>query len=41
MLIERGPAHDLGGTGRLDFRPEGLAYDLDVPLDPGTADYRP
>ena len=41
MLIERAPEHDLGGTGRLDFRLEGLAYDLDVPLDTGPADYRP
>jgi PAS domain S-box-containing protein len=31
-LIEQAPAYDLQGKGRLDFRPQGLAYDLEVPL---------
>src|SRR4051812_5353253 len=35
MLIERSVAHNLGGTARLDFRPEGLAYEVELPLEPG------
>ena len=33
VLIERSLAHDLGATVRLDFRPEGLLYQAEVPLD--------
>ncbi|RYJ01346.1 MAG: sensor histidine kinase, partial [Acetobacteraceae bacterium] len=31
-LIERGLAHDLGGTTRIDFAPEGVAYKIEAPL---------
>lgn len=32
LLIERAAAYELGGESRLDFRPDGLRYRLDVPL---------
>jgi two-component sensor histidine kinase len=32
-LIERQVQHDLRGTVRISWRPEGLRVDLDVPLD--------
>jgi PAS domain S-box-containing protein len=31
-LLELAVAYELGGTSRLDFRPEGAAYTLDAPL---------
>jgi PAS domain S-box-containing protein len=33
QLIERGIKHNLGGETKLDFRPEGLFVELDVPLE--------
>jgi two-component sensor histidine kinase len=35
LLVERSVAHNLGGTARLEFRPEGLAYEVELPLEPG------
>jgi len=32
LLIERAAAYELGGESRLEFRPDGLRYRLDVPL---------
>ena len=32
LLLERAVAHDLGGSARLEFRREGLAYELEAPL---------
>lgn len=32
-LIERGIAHDLGGSTRTDFPPEGLRCDIEIPLE--------
>ena len=31
-VIERGLAHELGGTGHLDYRPEGLVCTMNIPL---------
>ena len=31
-VIERGLAHELGGSGQLDYRPEGLICTMDLPL---------
>ena len=36
-LIERGLAHDLGGTVRVEFRPEGLLAQIEAPLAAATA----
>jgi two-component sensor histidine kinase len=33
LLIERSVAHNLGGTARLEFRREGLAYGVELPLE--------
>jgi two-component sensor histidine kinase len=33
-MIERALAHDLQGTARLDFRPEGVVCVIDAPLEP-------
>ena len=32
LLLERAAAHDLGGQGRLEFRPAGVAYELETPV---------
>lgn len=32
-LVERGLAYELGGTARLDFRPEGVVFHIEAPLD--------
>jgi PAS domain S-box-containing protein len=32
LLVEEAAAHDLGGRARLEFRPEGLVYELEAPL---------
>jgi two-component sensor histidine kinase len=32
LLVEEAAAHDLGGAARLEFRREGLTYELEVPL---------
>ena len=31
MLLEQGLKHDLGGEVTLDFRPDGLVYEITVP----------
>ncbi len=33
MLLEQGLTHDLGGRVAMDFRPDGLACELTVPLE--------
>jgi PAS domain S-box-containing protein len=33
LLVEEAAAHDLGGQARLEFRREGLVYELEAPLD--------
>lgn len=33
-VIERGLAHELGGTARLDYRADGLVCTIDIPLPP-------
>lgn len=38
QLLERGVAHQLGGTTMLDFRPEGLSCRFELPLDRLQAD---
>ncbi|HEX6012976.1 MAG TPA: PAS domain S-box protein, partial [Geminicoccaceae bacterium] len=35
LLLERSVAHDLGGAARLEYRREGLAYELEAPLSGG------
>ena len=35
LLLERAAAHDLGGQGRLEFRPAGVAYELETPAGRG------
>jgi two-component sensor histidine kinase len=32
LLVEEAAAHNLGGRARLEFRREGLAYELEAPL---------
>lgn len=32
-LVERGLAYELGGSARLDFRPEGVVFHIEAPLD--------
>lgn len=37
-VIERGLAYELGGTVRLDYRPDGVVCTIDVPAPGGTGD---
>jgi hypothetical protein len=34
QLIDRGIRHNLGGETKVDFRPQGLYVELNVPLVP-------
>jgi PAS domain S-box-containing protein len=37
-VLERGLSHEIGGTTRLDYLPQGLVCVLDFPLPPGQVD---